>query len=322
VESPLNTDRNLEREIMTTIPIHTLMPEITNYNEYTDQDLSLAIIGFGKMGILHSGILNLLNPNCIKAVVDKSHFLTFGASRLVKGVQFCRDLDEILKREHFDAVYVTTSTQSHYSIVSRLLEAHVKHIFVEKPPTTDSNQLASLIDRMHSDQTVMVGLQKRFALPFRHAKDLISKKTVGDVEEISAHIRSGDITLPTSRFDSLGRGALLDLGIHLMDLLQWMFNVTVVEHSNCRKIHSGVDDCFEAELKTKDNLRVKIEVSWSEPQYRLPETLIRVRASEGELNVTEDYLKLKSRGKKSMFNDQEELVIDKPHYYSTTHQSI
>jgi hypothetical protein len=37
----------------------TLMPEAASYKECAPQDLRFAVIGFGKMGILHSGILNL-----------------------------------------------------------------------------------------------------------------------------------------------------------------------------------------------------------------------------------------------------------------------
>jgi branched-subunit amino acid ABC-type transport system permease component len=45
------------------------------------------VIGFGKMGLLHSGILNLLAPGAVKAVADKSILLTFGASRLIKSAR-------------------------------------------------------------------------------------------------------------------------------------------------------------------------------------------------------------------------------------------
>jgi hypothetical protein len=32
-----------------------IMPEVANYAEYIQQDLKFPVIGFGKMGILHSG---------------------------------------------------------------------------------------------------------------------------------------------------------------------------------------------------------------------------------------------------------------------------
>jgi len=295
-----------------------LMPEVLDYEKEVSQDLRFAVIGFGKMGILHSGILNLLRHNCVKIVVDNSRLLTFGASRLIKNVTFCRDLNKLLKRDDFDAVYVTTPPQSHYAIVSKLLETGVKYVFVEKPPTVNSRQIASLVDKMEKGQVVMAGLQKRFALPFRHAKLLISEKVVGDVEKVSAHIKSSDIMVPTSRFKSLGRGVNLDLGIHLIDLLVWIFNVSIVKYARCGAIYSGVDDYFEAILKNEDNVEFSVEVTWSSPAHRLPETCIEVYGSKGELKVTEDCLRVRSTEDCHLPSSEKELTMYKPHYYQDT----
>jgi len=293
-----------------------LMPEATNCLEYDRMDLRFAVIGFGKMGILHSGILNLLNPGCVRAVVDRSRLLVFGASRLIKSVRFYRKIDEMLNKEDPDVVYVTTPPEAHYGIVSRLLEACVRYIFVEKPPTTNYEQLASLMDRLGNNQMVMTGFQKRFALPFRHAKALISKDVIGDVQEICAYVKSGDIKEPTRRFDALGKGVLLDLGIHLVDLLLWMFNAKTVEASRCRRIYTGVDDFFEAKLRTDDGVTVNMEATWSSDEHRLPETYIEVHASNGALRVTEDYLKVETIERHPMLNGKK-LVMYKPHYYQS-----
>lgn len=293
----------------------TLMPEAASYKECAHQDLRFAVIGFGKMGILHSGILNLLKLGSVRAIVDKSRLLVFGASKLIKNIRFYRDLDEMLKEENPNVVYVTTPAQSHYGIVSRLLENDVKNMFVEKPPTSNSKELVSLIDKMGNNQMVMVGFHKRFALPFRHAKTLISEKVIGDVEKVFAYIKSSDIVAPTARFDPYGRGVLMDLGIHLIDLLQWIFNANVVEAARCKRIYTGVDDYFEAKLRTDDGVEVSVEVTWSSPDHRLPETYIEVHASKGLLRVTEDYLKVESVERHPMLNDERKLEMFRPHYY-------
>ena len=64
--------------------ISMLYPELANWRKrLLSSELKIAIIGFGKMGLLHSGILNLLIPGIVKAVVDKSFFLVLGASRII-----------------------------------------------------------------------------------------------------------------------------------------------------------------------------------------------------------------------------------------------
>jgi len=50
-----------------------LMPELADYAECIQQNPKFGVVGFGKMGMLHSGILNLLKPECVIAVVDRSY---------------------------------------------------------------------------------------------------------------------------------------------------------------------------------------------------------------------------------------------------------
>ena len=300
---------------MTSVPL--LIPEAANYRDYLGGHLEVAVIGFGKMGILHSATLSLLLPGCIKAVVDKSRLLNLGASRFMKTVRFYRNVRDMLKTENPDIVYVTTPANSHYPVVSELVETGIRYIFVEKPPTTNSRELMTIIDKMQSNQLVMVGFQKRFSLPFRHAKMFLSNSIIGDIEEVHAQMKSSDIVAPTARFDQLGRGVVLDSGVHLADLLVWMFGTCKVEESSCRSIHTRVDDWLKAILKTEDDTRVTLEITWSSPEHRIPETLLEIRGSAGVLRVTEDYLKIDRSDRHPLLGDQTQLVMYKPHYYQT-----
>ena len=295
--------------------LNKLIPEVENWTKYSYYDIKVAIIGFGKMGLLHSSILNLLKPGIVKAVVDKSFLLTFGASRIIKSIRFYRSIKKMLREIEPDAVYVTTPTSSHYPILKNLLEYGIRYVFVEKPPTVDYKQLIELIDMKKSDQCIMVGFQKRYALPFRHAKMLLDNSVIDEVESVYAYIKSGDILNPTTRFDALGRGVLLDLGIHLIDLLTWMLNITDIVNARCKSIHTKVDDQFNAELYTKEDARVSIEITWLDPEYRLPETYIEIHGTEGIIKVTEDYLKVKTSSEHVLLDNKKELTLYKPHYY-------
>ncbi len=285
------------------------MPELINYRRYVSQDLRIAVIGFGKMGILHSTILNLLKPGFVKAIVDKNRYITFFASKLIKDVKFYQDIDKMLSKEEPNICYVTTPVSSHYAIVSKLFESNVKNIFIEKPPTRNLLELKDLI-RHFNKQKVMVGFQKRFAFPFRYAIELLSKHIIGDIKEIYAYIKSGDITEPTNRFDRLGRGCLLDLGIHLVDLLEWLVGLKSVKEAKYEKKHTNVDDYFQAELIANNDARVYMEVTWSDSSYRLPETYIKISGEIGVLRVTGDYIKVE-------FNNGVNKVLFKPQFYQS-----
>jgi len=284
------------------------MLEPVDYQRYCENDLKVSIIGLGKMGILHSSILNMLRFGIVKAIVDKSRLIVLSTSKIIRNVKFYKNINKMLKEDKPDICYVTTPVTSHYPIVSSLLEAGIKYVFVEKPPTLNLTQLDTLLDKVSINQIVMVGLQKRYAFPFRHAKMLLSKNTLGDIKKVSAYIKSGDITTPTDRFNRIGRGVLLDLGIHLVDLLQWLVGLESVEEATYEKKYTNVDDYFEATLKTTHDVNVNIKVTWSDPSYRLPETYIEIHGTNGMLKVTEDYLKVEVK-------DGENLEMFKPHYY-------
>jgi predicted dehydrogenase len=293
-----------------------IIQEVENWKSYMNQDFNISIVGFGKMGALHSGILNLLKPGCVKAVVEKGRLITFGASKIIKCTKFYRDLDEMLRKNNPDTVYVTTPAGSHYNIISRLLESQVENIFVEKPPTIDSQQLGILINKKGSGKRVMVGFQKRFALPFRHAKNIISEGEIGEIENVSSYIKSGDILTPTDRFDNIGRGVLLDLGIHLVDLLNWILKIDTVKSSSFKKIFTNVDDYFEFTMKTAKGADVFVETTWSSPEHRVPLTYIMIRGSKGTLEVTEDYLRVEYT--QNYPEKRNRLELYKPHYYQST----
>ena len=296
--------------------IDMVCPELTEWRRIdVGSGLRVAVVGFGKMGLLHSGILNLLVPGIVKAVVDKSFLLTFGASRVIKSIRFYRDLDAMLREVEPGIVYVTTPTSSHYNIVRRLLEHGTRFIFVEKPPTVNYQQLQDLLSVKESDQVVMVGFQKRHALTFRHAKLLLDSGVVGDVQEVYAYIRSGDILEPTARFDVLGRGVLLDLGVHLLDILTWFFKIESIENAESRSIHTCVDDFFKAVLRARGGMKILIEAIWSDPEYRIPETFLEIRGSKGVIRVSEDYLKVSVLEKHELLGNKKELALYKPHYY-------
>jgi len=281
-------------------PLSELYPEGALLDNLGNlRGVSVAIVGFGKMGLLHSAILNMLIDGVVKYIVDRSFVIRFGFSRLFRRNVFKKDLDEVLN-SGVDIIYITIPTQSHHPLLRKALRSGVRAVFVEKPPTANYEQLRNLAG-LAGGKATMVGFQKRFALPFRHAKLLIDEDLLGRVEFVEAYIRSGDVVEPTERFRSLGRGVLLDLGVHLVDLLIWFFGDLGVEKASCRTLFSGVDDYCELLLKSEEGFEVRATATWSDPSFRVPETFVRVKGSRGLLEVTEDYLRISTPSTEKAF---------------------
>ena len=81
-----------------------------------NKELKIAVVGLGKMGLLHSSILNVLPRVQLTAFCDKSWLMRKIANRVLKVPVITDNLDQLLGL-NLDAIYVTTPIPSHYGIV-------------------------------------------------------------------------------------------------------------------------------------------------------------------------------------------------------------
>ncbi|MEN0615149.1 Gfo/Idh/MocA family oxidoreductase [Klebsiella indica] len=110
-----------------------------------------------------------------------------------------------------DAVFVHSSTTSHYDVVSRLLNAGV-HVCVDKPladKLSDAEALVELAARRNL--TLMVGFNRRFAPLYRELKTQLT--------------HAASLRMDKHRSDSVGhdlRFTLLDDYLHVVDTALWL----------------------------------------------------------------------------------------------------
>lgn len=110
-----------------------------------------------------------------------------------------------------DAVFVHTSTASHFEVVSRLLGAGV-HVCVDKPLADKLSEAESLVElAARRGLTLMVGFNRRFAPLYR---------------ELKAHLDdAASLRMDKHRSDSVGhdlRFTLLDDYLHVVDTALWL----------------------------------------------------------------------------------------------------
>ena len=292
-----------------TLPYETVLAsQFREHRQCSKFAGKVAMVGFGKMGALHATILKMLNPESTITAVDESKLVRAGGSTFLKGVRFYGDLDKMLAKEHPDAAYVTAPAFAHYDLLSKLADSSIGSLFVEKPPTKDSMQLSRLVDSVGRRSVVMVGLQKRFALPFRHLKHLIDTGVLGTVQAVEASIKSGDVLSETTRFDALGRGCMLDLGIHVVDLINWLFAGVNVVRVSASSIFTHLDDAVNVQFRDERGTDIILDVSWSSKDVRWPSAKVRIVASDAVVEASEDMLSVRPIG-------GEERIISKPAYY-------
>jgi len=120
-------------------------------------------------------------------------------------------LDELAAQS--DAVFVHSSTASHFEVVSQLLKAGV-HVYVDKPLAAELDQAEQLIELAEkSGKSLMVGFNRRFAPRYRQLHQQLQQQP------------AASLRMDKHRSDSVGhnlRFTLLDDYLHVVDTALWL----------------------------------------------------------------------------------------------------
>jgi predicted dehydrogenase len=265
----------------------------------SEKDVRVAVVGLGKMGLLHASILSTLPHVHVAALCDKSHVLL----RLFRKMFEASLLDDVNKLSSLDldAVYVTTPIPTHFPIVKTLyLNKIVSSVFVEKTLAASYNQASELcaLARRYGGVN-MVGYMKKFAVTFGKAKDLLDQGVLGEVLSFDASVYSSDFAgvVKNSKASANRGGVLEDLGAHVLDLALWFFGEAKVQSARLESLSSaGSEDCAEFTVRTASGADGTFDISWCKENYRMPEFCIVVKGSEGYMKVSDDKLELERNG--------------------------
>jgi len=171
--------------------------------------IKIGIIGLGKWGKNHLKSLSKIKCEII-AISDTDETKKVIAKNY--GINYYKNYNDLLNQ--VDAVIVSTPTDKHYEIAMDCLKSN-KHVLVEKPITTNSEQSKKLVDFAEKNNLILsVGYLFRFNSSIKKIKELMKK--IGEIQYIT--IRYIHSTKPP-REDS---GAIINLGIHPIDILNYI----------------------------------------------------------------------------------------------------
>jgi predicted dehydrogenase len=262
--------------------------------------LRTAVVGFGKMGILHAGILNALPKVQFVAFCEKSGLIRRFMKNLFKDVFVVDDVGE-LSDLGLDAVYVTTPISCHFAVVKSIFNLKVaSNVFVEKPLASNYGEAKELCDlALRLGGVNMVGYMRRFSATFRKARDLLNQRVIGEPFSFSAYAFSSDFfgIDENSKVHTPKIGVLRDLGCHAIDLALWFFGDFKVKNAEIDSLIGGnSEDSAFFEVETQSGVCGKFNVSWCVDGYRMPEVGFTVEGSKGVMRVNDDELELSLNG--------------------------
>ncbi len=107
--------------------------------------LNVGVIGMGKMGILHTGILAALDDTNVVAVAEKDSTLHNYLKNILNesNIQIYDDYNKMLTKEALDLVYITTPVSLHSRMANDCIDNNI-NFFVEKPLVSNMEECKSL----------------------------------------------------------------------------------------------------------------------------------------------------------------------------------
>lgn len=268
--------------------------------------IKVGVIGTGKMGLLHAAILNSLEGSEVAGFAEPERLVS-GILKSMTETPVHSDYRDMLP--DIDAAYVTTPVRSHASIAKSCAEAGVG-FFVEKPLAMGGAECAELAGTAEAcGVPAMVGYHLRYSETFMEAKRLLRDGAVGKIKGARASVyQSQKLRRPSGwRFSksSGGGGVMIDLGTHLVDLVQWYLGSASKTEGALKSVQGlDVEDEAAGKFVTDSGIECEFEASWNRPGYRLQETTIEIDGSAGRLRVNEDVVELDAGAKKRTYRQQ------------------
>lgn len=167
---------------------------------------------------------------------------------------------EVLKDPEIGAVAIATPVHTHFKIAKEAL-LHDKHIFVEKPITTNSEQAEELIELASKrGKILMVGHTFEYTPAVNKVKELISQGEIGEVY----YINSTRVNLGLFQTDI---NVIWDLAPHDISILLYMLNVQAdrVSARGESYVRKGIEDVGYLTLRFPNKVFANLHVSWLDP---------------------------------------------------------
>ena len=263
----------------------------------TAPPLRAAVVGMGKLGLLHAGLFNVLPGTRLVALADKSDQTLRALQSKAADVETFDDHLALLDRVRPDIVAIATPTSSHCDIAAACVEAGA-HVFIEKPLCLRPADAAPLLGALRAAPRVtMVGYMTRFLDTFRKAKELIDAGVLGRLQMLRSTMYVAQLFREGKgwRYDPgvSGGGVLMTQNSHLIDMLLWMFGrVDLVSAHTSQLYSASVEDHAHVFFQFASGLRGFLDASWSARHYRTPTIAIHVQGEGGTLDVSDDRVAL------------------------------
>ncbi|MFC4557867.1 Gfo/Idh/MocA family protein [Virgibacillus kekensis] len=196
------------------------------------KDVKVAIIGVGAIAeATHLKYLKQHPEVTIEAVVDISINHAENIARTHQISYFFTTMDELLDSIKVDAVLICTPNLTHISLAKKAAAKGI-HVFIEKPIGTAEDEINDYLNLAEEKKVLtMVGMTHRFRTDATILKKYVEQETFGEIYYAKAKLfrRRGTPQGWFTNKELAGGGAMMDIGVHALDLAWWLMGTPDVE---------------------------------------------------------------------------------------------
>lgn len=141
------------------------------------------------------------------------------------------DLEALLHDPEVDAVYIALPNSMHHAAVIAAARAK-KHILCEKPFAMNVAHAREMAAACREAGVILrIAHQIRLDAAVVRAREIVRSGRLGRLAAISLERSSANPPRKTWRLDNAQSGVVFDVGVHLLDLIQWVSGQRFVEVS-------------------------------------------------------------------------------------------
>lgn len=242
----------------------------------------LAFVGLGWIGGLRLDAVVAADVAQVVALCDADVSRLDRAGRAHPGVVGFRSYERLLDRAAdlgLDGVVVCTPNACHAEQSVAALERGLA-VFCQKPLARTAGEVREVISAArNADRNLAVDYSYRWTLGARILRRLAQSGTLGTVRHVETVFHNAYGPGKAWCYDpAQGGGALLDLGVHLVDLVLWILGDPPIEHvaGTASRVRAGghcpiaggevlddVDDFAYLVLRFSTGAAANVTVSWN-----------------------------------------------------------
>lgn len=259
----------------------------------TNKEVRVAVVGGGHVSQIAHIPAYRSNKNVkLVAIVDEDQRKGERLRDQFGFRKYYEDFTLMLEKEDIDAVDICSPNYLHAPMAIAALRSG-RHVMCEKPLARNFAEAKKMVDTAKKCKKIlMVALNNRFREDVQILKTMIQRKELGTVQ----YLKAGWLRKAREREDQewlfekgkSGGGALLELGVPLLDLAMWIAGLKDPVRVNCStfgaKGKSGVEESACAMLNFANGACLTLEVSWN---LREPKDIsyIQIIGSNGGANL-------------------------------------